>query len=501
MSTPPRIRSAQRPPDRDTAGRSRTRAARWKLGVLLTLATLSTVAIFGPFPSEIVTAFVIVTMVTLLLLRVPLAVAMFVPGLLGLWALRSERLPIETLMTLPYQQIASWSLTVIPMYLLLGLVLSRSGLATDLYRAIAVFIPRLPANLAVASNLAGSGLATVSGSTMSTVLAMAGVGVPEMLRAGYDRRFAVGAVIVAGLAGPLIPPSILAIIYASVAGTPIGPQLLAGILPGVLVVVTFTAAMVVIALVWPNLAGSAGRHEREPRPRITWTERSKAARKAWVFPIIILIIVGGLYTGFFTATEAGAAAALVAILATLPRLLRQKSVRPLWFAVTSTVASTGAIFFLIMGAATLSRLVVLSGLGRTFVEFVESFDLTAVQFLLVMAVVYLILGTVMDTLPLILMTVPVVLPILDSLDISTIWYGVFIIIMCEISMLTPPMGSLLYVTHRAVQDPEINLGQRISLGDMLKTVSVIVLLALIIVVLLIAFPDIALLIPNSSSSG
>lgn len=463
------------------------------------IAVFSGIAIFGPFPNELIATFVIVNMVSLLFLRVPLAVSMFIPSLLGLWAVRSVRLPQETLTTLPFDEVASWSFSVIPMYILLGVVLARSGFATDLYRLIAVVIPGVPGNLAVASNLTGGALSTVSGSTMSAVLTMLRVGVPEMLRAGYDRRIAIGAVIIAGLSGPLIPPSVLAIIYAGVAGTGIGPQLLAGLLPGILVIVVFTIAIIVIALIRPGLVGKGDR--KAPRPVPQPGEVRNLLKRAWVFPLIIVIIFGGMYSGFFTATEAGAVAALIAIVVALPGMLRQRSLKSLWESMGVTLASTGAIFFLIMGASALSRLVVLSGLGRLFVDFIDGFGLNALQFLLVMMLVYIVLGMVMDTLPLILMTVPIVLPILDTLEISPIWYGVFLIIMCEVSMLTPPVGSLLYITHRSAQDPDVNLGQRISIGDVLKAVYVIVPIALIVVVLLIAFPDIAMFIPDTSSAG
>lgn len=473
---------------------SRVRGGTWLLTVFLTVVTVSGVGIFAPLPTTAVATLVIVNMVSLLFLRVPLAVSMFVPSLLGLWALRSVRLPVETLQTLPFSEVASWSLSVIPMYILMGLVLSRSGIATDLYRAIAVLIPRVPGNLAVTSNLAGSAMATASGSTMTVVLTMLRVGLPEMLRAGYDRRLALGAVIIAGLAGPLIPPSVLAIIYAGVAGTQIGPQLLAGILPGIIVIGVFTAALIVFALVRPSLAGG-----NRPRTEQTWADRLRTVRKAWIFPIIIFVIVAGMYTGFFTPTEAGAVAAFISILAAAPRLIKYKSVRPLWESIRETASSTGAIFFMIMGAEALSRVVVLSGLGRLFVDFVDGFGLSAVQFLLIMVLVYLILGTAMETMPMILMTVPVVLPILESLDISLIWYGVFIIIMCEIAMLTPPVGSLLYITHRTAQNPLVNLGQRITIGDVLTAVLFIVPVALVIVVLLIIFPELVMFIPDSAS--
>lgn len=470
----------------------------WWAGSFLLLTLATGIGIFLPVSAELVATFVIINMVCLLFLRVPLAVSMFVPSLLGLWAVRSVRLPMEMMMTLPLGQMASWSLSVIPMYILMGLVLSHSGIATDLYRAIAGLMPRLPGNLAVASNLAGSGMATVSGSTLTTVLAMLRVGLPEMLRAGYDRRYAMGAVIVAGLAGPLMPLSVLAIIYAGIAETHIGPQLLAGVLPGVLVIATFTATLVLIALVWPRLVG------RERNQRIeskTWAERWSLLRKAWIFPVIIIVVVASMATGFFTATEAGAAAALIAILAAIPRFVRARTGKPLMDALGATASSTGAIFFMIMGAAALSQLVTLSGLGRLFVDFVNQFDLNAVQFLLIMMVVYVILGTAMETLPMILMTVPILLPILDDLEISRIFFGVFIIIMCELGMLTPPVGALLYVTHRTAQHPSVNLGQKISVGDVMKAVYVIVPVTLLIVVALILFPELTLVVPNLMGAG
>ena len=242
----------------------------------LTVAVVvaSTVALFLPLKPEAIGIAACVLMLDAdLPARCPVAVAMIVPALLGSYALRGERLVESILTTLPYQQVANWTLSVVPMFILMGLLLWKAGLTESLYAAGRHWLGWLPGGLAVGTNLAGAGLASVSGSSVGTTYALARIGIPEMLKAGYDKRLAIGAVIVAGLPGQLIPPSIMLVIYAGIAEVPIGPQLLAGIGPGLLVAALFTVMIVMFARRWAVARADHAEHH----PAATWRDARSAA--------------------------------------------------------------------------------------------------------------------------------------------------------------------------------------------------------------------------------
>jgi C4-dicarboxylate transporter DctM subunit len=464
----------------------------------ITVAVLvsSTVAMFLPLKPEAIGIAACVLMLTMIFLRIPVAVAMIVPALLGMYAMRGERLVESMLTTLPYQQIANWTLSVVPMFILMGLLLWRAGLTESLYAAGRHWLGWLPGGLAVGTNLAGAGLASVSGSSVGTTYALARIGIPEMLKAGYDRRLAIGAVIVAGLPGQLIPPSIMLVIYAGIAEVPIGPQLLAGIGPGLLVALMFTVMIVIFARRW----AVARTDHAEHHPVATWRERFASLVKVWPVPLLIAVISVGMFSGVFTATEAGAVAAVFSVVIALIWRRRDKPLRALSDAATGTISSVGAIFFMLIGVEALSRMFTLTGISTGFAELVEGMHLNRITFLLMMTVVYIVLGTFMEPLPMMVLTIPVLMPTLESMDISLLWYGVFAVFMGELAIVTPPVGILAFIIHSITKDPEVNQGQDISMNDVFKAVWWFMPMAVVVTLVLIFFPDIVTFIPDLMSA-
>lgn len=464
----------------------------------ITVAVLvaSTIALFLPLKPEAIGAAACVLMLTLIFLRIPVAMAMIVPALLGCYALRGERLVESMLTTLPYQQVANWTLSVVPMFILMGLLLWRAGLTESLYAAGRHWLGWLPGGLAVGTNLAGAGLASVSGSSVGTTYALARIGIPEMLKAGYDKRLAIGSIIVAGLPGQLIPPSIMLVIYAGIAEVPIGPQLLAGIGPGVLVALLFTVMIVIFARRWAVARADHVEHH----PVVNWRERVASLAKIWPVPLLIAIITVGMFSGVFTATEAGAAAAVFSVVIAF---IWKRGDRP-WRAIadgaSATVSSVGAIFFMLIGVEALSRMFTLTGISTGFAELVESMSLNRISFLLLMMVVYVVLGTFMEPLPMMVLTIPVLMPTLEAMDISLLWYGVFAVFMGELAVVTPPVGILAFIIHSITKDPEVNRGQNISMNDVFKAVWWFMPMAILVTVILIFFPEIATFIPDLMSS-
>ncbi|TQK69501.1 TRAP transporter large permease [Nocardioides sp. SLBN-35] len=470
----------------------------WAVFVLTMLLVVgSTVAMFLPLVPEAIGIAAIVLMLCLTFLRLPVALAMIVPALLGSYALRGELLVESTFKTLPYGQVAEWTLSVVPMFILMGLLLWRAGLTESLYVAGRKWLGWMPGGLAVGTNLAGAGLASVSGSSVGTAYALARIGIPEMLKAGYDKRLAIGAVIVAGLPGQLIPPSIMLVIYAGIAEVPIGPQLLAGIGPGVLVAVLFTVMIVIFAKRWaPTVA-----EEAAAQGRVTWADRFGSLVKIWPVPLLIVVIVWGMFSGTFTATEAGAVAAVVSLAITVVWKWGNGPMRAIADASVATVSSVGGIFFMLVGVEALSRMFTLTGISTGFAELVESMDLNRVTFLLMMMVVYIVLGTFMEPLPMMVLTIPILMPTLTALDVSLLWYGAFAVLMGELAVVTPPVGILAFIIHQITKEPEVNQGQDIRLNDVFNACWWFMPMAVIVTVVLIFFPEISTWLPTMASGN
>lgn len=459
----------------------------------------SAVCVFLPLVPEAIGAMACVMMLALLFLRVPVAVAMLIPSLLGLYALRGMPLIESTFSKLVYNGVAEWTLSVVPMFVLMGLLLWRSGMTDSIYLAGRHWLNWLPGGLAVGTNVAGTGLAAVSGSSVGTAYALARMGIPEMLKAGYDRRMAIGAVIVAGLPGQLIPPSIMLVIYAGIAEVPIGPQLLAGIGPGLLVAVMFTLMIVGFAVVRPELVGKT-KGAAVAQDQTTWKERLVSLARIWPVPLLIVLIIAGMFSGVFTATEVGAAAALFSLIVALVWKRKNRPFAAVVESAVATVSSVGAIFFILIAAAALTSLLTLTGISTGMADAVESLGLGRVQFLLVMVVVYLILGMFMDPMAIMVLTIPILIPTLNSLDISLMWFGVFTVFMGELAVVTPPVGILAFIVHGMVKDPDVNMGHKISLKDVFVSVGWFLPMAIAVAVILILVPEIATFIPDMAAA-
>lgn len=480
---------------------------RWRSWAVAAVAALlgvsSLVALFLPLKPEALGGAACVLMLILIFLRMPVGVAMIIPSLLGMRALRGTSLVESAVSDVPYASVASWTLSVVPMFILMGLLLWRAGLTTSVYEAGRQWLSWLPGGLAVGTNAAGAGLASVSGSTVGTTYALARIGIPEMLRAGYHKRVAISAVMTSGLPGQLIPPSILLVIYAGIAEVPVGPQLLAGVGPGVAVALMFSAMFVVLAVVRPGLTGGRSAGNDEDRAvgidTPTWGTRLRSLREVWPVPVIVAVIGWGIFSGTFTATEAGALAALLALVVTVIWQFRQGPFAAISAATRDAVSSIGAIFFTLLGVDMLSRMLSLSGISAALVDVVESFGLGRIEFLLVMTVVYLILGTFLEALPMMLLTVPALLPTLEALDVSLLWFGVFVVFMGEIAVLSPPVGILAFIIHTIAQEPEVNLGQKITLRDVFMSLVWFLPIAVAFVAFIIVVPEVVTYIPDLTS--
>jgi C4-dicarboxylate transporter, DctM subunit len=466
------------------------RRAREAVVPVLTVVLLAVSAflLHQPLLPEAKGSVTLALMLVLLLARVPVAVAMAVPGLLATWGLAGAMPLAGTMVEVPFTTAASWSLSVLPMFIFMGLLLWRSGATRRLYEASRLWLGWLPGGLAVTTTVSGAGLAAASGSTVGITHALARIGLPEMLKSGYDRRIALGSVLMSGMAGQLIPPSVLLVVYAGVAQVPVGPQLVAGVLPGILLATTICLALVVWCTVRPSLAPRT--RTREP-----WGFRVRALLAALPVPALSLLVIGGLLNGVFTATEAGAFGCLGAFLIAV-LMLRSPSgiVRETSSALVTTVASVGQIMFLIVGTALLTRAVALSGLPVLLVEKVNALGVGRLTFLLLLVVLYLALGAFLDPIAMMLLTVPFLLPVMGSLDIDLIWFGVFVVLLAELGMVTPPVGLLVFIVHKLAQNPSVRGATEIRLSHAFTAASWMLPVALLVVLVLIAFPGVVTLV-------
>ncbi|WP_435741973.1 TRAP transporter large permease [Nocardioides sp. SYSU DS0663] len=429
----------------------------------------------------------LVALLWLMFLRVPVGIALAAVGLVGLWAFTGTTAgAMNSLRETAWSSTSSWTLSVIPMFVLMGILLERSGLGADIYLAVRAMVGRTPAGLAVSTNFAGAAMGAASGSTTGIVYSLGRTGIPEMVKAGYDRRFAAGSVLMAGSGGQLIPPSILLVVYAGIAQVPVGQQLMAGMLPGVLLHVAYAIAMVALVLTLPGLAPRRG------GSRQAFGERARESAGIWPVLVLIAVVLGGLYLGIFTPTEAGAfgalsAAVMVALTKGLGTLLET-----LPGAIRSTVIASGSIFLIIIGGHIFGRFMAVSGIPRIFTEFLQDANTGPIGFMLLVLVLYLALGTFMDPVPMMLITVPILLPIAITLSVDPIVFGVFVVLMGELAVLTPPVGILIYIVHRIAWDADVKM----SLGEVIQGIAWFYPIAIAFALSLVFFPEYVVWLPG-----
>lgn len=485
------------PPARATAPRPWT----GRLGVSMFLAfvvasiVLAVIMLSVPLDKEIVGLIGLAMTLSLMMAGVHIAVSMALPAVIGLWAVGGERSLVYAFEAIPHDAAASWTMSVIPTFVLMGLVMHQTGITTVIFDAAKQWLGKVPGGLAVTTIVAGAGMSAASGSTLAVTYATSRLAIPEMLKAGYSKSFATGTVAVAGVLKMLIPPSVTVVIYAGIAETPVGEQLLAGIVPGLVLAVLFAVSVIVRTRMNATLAPAID------TSGFTWRTRLVATARAWPAVTLVAIIMGGMYSGVTTATEAGALAALTAIVIgwwlTRRGGLRAYA-RAIGRAFAHTVAAVAAIMFLIISVKMLTLFIALTGVVQELSTFVADLGLSRLTFLLVLVVMYVVMGMFMDELAMMLLTVPILLPILDMYGIDLVWFGVFLILLCEVGMVVPPVGFLSFVVHGIAQRPEVNLGVPISLVDVFRGVFWYVVVAIGLVVFLIFVPELALWLPELS---
>lgn len=372
----------------------------------------------------------------------------------------------------------TYVLSVLPLFILMGSLFAHSRMADELYDAAYAFMGHWRGGLAMATIMACSGFSAVSGSSLACAATFARVSVPTMRRYDYSLGFAAGTVAIGSTLDILIPPSITMVIYALITDVNLGKLMVAGLLPGLLTIVLYLLAIVVVTRIWPDI-GPRGH-------RTSWSRRIAALRKVWTMVLLFTVSLGGIYLGVFTPTEAAGVGAAGAFLIALFR--KRLKLLPLLSLLAETARTTSAIFIIVIGALIFSNFLTVSGAAAELQAAVSSLKLSSTALIIAMLAIYILLGCILDASAMMLLTVPVFFPIVVAASIDPIWFGIFIVIVIGFGMVHPPLGMLLFVVKRYV--PELTTTE-IFLG-----VAPFLAADFIRIVLLIMFPAIVLVLPN-----
>jgi tripartite ATP-independent transporter DctM subunit len=416
----------------------------------------------------------------LLVLRVPIAIAMMAIAFGGVWLMLGINPAIGVLANTPYEFVASWTLSAVPMFLLMGFIAFHGGLTAGLFDAAKVGLRKVPGGLGIAAIVACSGFASVCGSSLATAASLGRIAIPEMVRAGYKPSFATGALAAGGTIGALIPPSILMIIYGVFAETSVTQVFLGGISVGLLTAASYVILILLVAYFRKDIIPEvpAGVAELDGR---------KVMIAVWPILALIVLVFGGLFSGLFTATEAGAVGAagaigLVAITGRLNWMVLRQSV-------LETLGTCASIFIIGVGAVMFTRFLGLSGVAGLISTSVQGAQLGYFELMFVIVVIYLILGMFMEPFGAMLVTLPVLMPVLSAHNIDSVWFGVFVVKLLEIGMITPPLGMNVFVVRNVA-------AEYATLTDVFKGVALFLIADLVLISVLVAFPDIILFLPE-----
>lgn len=428
--------------------------------------------------SDLAVPIVVGLLCLLLVLRIPVAFAILLSASVGLWLVAGSDVLTGILATTPVSAVASYEFVTVPMFLLMAEFVIISGIADGIFRAAAAWVGRLPGGLAIAAALAGAGFGAISGSSTAAAATLSATSVPAMLREGYEPRLSYGVVAISGTLAMLIPPSVAMVLYGLIADVSIGAMFIGGVIPGI--IVALTIILTVLVLVWIDPA-------RAPRIRsYSLGDRIAALRVAGPMVFLFLGVTGMIYSGVATPTEASALGAIGAFAIAL--LMGRITGAGMVEAAYQAGRTTCMILMVVMAAHVLAYFLVLTSVTGDLVDWVTGLGLPSWGVLLVIYLIYLVLGCFLDLAAILVLTVPVILPLVTVLGYDPIWFGVMVIVIGEVGLVTPPVGLNVFVVARVTKQP---------VGEVFRGVTPHVFAHLVAIALLTLFPDLVLWLPRT----
>jgi C4-dicarboxylate transporter DctM subunit len=418
-------------------------------------------------------------MFLLLFLGMPVGFSMALIGFCGAFYVIGKGAGFSIIRTFPYQYSSSYDMVVIPLFVLMGEVAYRSRLSWDLYFGMNKLFGGIPGSLAMATVGGCAGFAAISGSSLATAATMGSVALPEMKKFKYNPKLATGCVAAGGTIGILIPPSIVLVVYAILTEESIGKLFMAGFIPGLLEAGLYILTIFIITRFRPDWG--------PPGPKVRWGERLTSFKVMWVPASLFIVVIGGIYLGVFTPTEASAIGAFGAFIVMFARRLASR--RSVMDSLLSAGRTTGMIFAIMIGAMLLNYFLGVTKLPMELATFISELQVPSLVVLIAILIIYLFLGCIMDSLAMILLTVPIFFPVIQKLGIDPIWFGILVVRVVEIGLITPPIGLNVFVIGGVARD--------VPLYDIFRGILPFLAADIVCVTLLVAFPQISLFLPNT----
>ena len=417
-------------------------------------------------------------MLFMVMLGIPVAYAMGIVGFVGSLALMGPD-PTRGLMEIvPFGTVASYSFGIVPLFVVMGYLIFYAGFANGAFQTARAWIGHRTGGVPMASVVGCAVFGAASGSGLASTATLARITIPEMIAAGVDRKLAYGVVAAAGPLAQMIPPSILMIIYAIIAEQPAGKMLIAGIVPGLIIVLVYLATIYIKVRLNPSLAPSM--------PRVPWPERIKSLRQTWGIGVLALFVIGGIYTGIFTPTEAGAVGATWALFLTI--IAGKFSWPVLRDSIHETIRTTGMVFLIVIGAFIFGQFLSITRLPTMISTWITELPVAPTVVIIGIVVFYLILGLFIDMVAAMFITLPIILPAVIKLGYDPIWFGVLVVFLAEIALATPPFGIGLFIINGVIE------GSKLS--EIAQGVMPFILADMVILAILIAWPQLILFLPN-----
>jgi C4-dicarboxylate transporter DctM subunit len=414
----------------------------------------------------------------LMLLRVPVGMAMGLVGVGGFAFLVGGEPALKLVGQTSMRTVTDYTFGVIPMFLLMGAFATTSGMSRELFRAANAFVGHLKGGLGIATVGACGAFAAISGSSVATAATFSTVAYPEMRRYDYPQSFATGVIAAGGTLGAMLPPSTVLAVYGIITEQDIGKLFIAGIAPGILAICMYMTTIGILGIVQPDLVPAG--------PRGSWSERLKALREIWAPLLLFIFVIGGLYGGLFTPTEAGGMGAGGAFLiGVLRRRLSRADIRASLLQATRTAA---AVFTVLIGALLFGYFLTITQTPQKITTFLTGLGIGSYGVLALILVMYIVLGCLMDAMAMIILTVPIIFPVVSSLGFDPIWFGIIIVMTVELGLIHPPVGMNVFVIKSVIHD--------VSFSTIFKGVIPFVITDLVRLVILISFPIIATYLPS-----